>query len=427
MPTSSASVSVTSDTIDQPAPSRRRGLGRRGTFWSASSVLALCLWASAAASVLYPLYAADWHLPSVVITAVFGTYPVALLIVLLFFGGVSDFIGRRRTMLFGIALIALAAVIFAVAPNVGWLFAARALQGIGTGFAIGAASATLVENNISSNPRFPSSLTAASTATGLTLALVLSGLLAQVAPLPLVLSFILLFVIAIGSFVFVALTADDRANARTDRWRPAPIHVAKGTVRPFIVATLSVSVAYTVGALFLSLGSSMAAQLTHTTNLFVIGSVLAVSSLFIGVTALLVQKLHAHLAVVIGGLVSIGGLTVMASTAASGSLGLLLVWAVVGGIGYSLAFTGGLALLSRTAPAEHRGATLSLLYLFSYVFQAAAAIGAGALATAVGLGPAIGIVAPLVGVLCAAAIILAAIDFGARRRVPTTVPTAEVA
>jgi MFS family permease len=406
------STPVSPDTVS----AKRRGLSRTATFWSASSVLALCLWASAAASVLYPTYAADWHLPSVVITSVFGTYPVALLIVLLFFGGVSDFVGRRRTMLFGIAMIAVSAVIFAVAPNVGWLFVARALQGVGTGFAIGAASAKLVENNISSNPRFPSSLTTASTATGLTLALVLSGVLAQLAPLPLVLSFVLLFVIAVGAFVFVALTPDDRANARTDRWRPAPIHVARGTVRPFIVATLSVSVAYTVGALFLSLGSSMAAQLTGTSNLVVIGATLALSSLCIGVTALLIQRLHAHLAVVIGGIVSIGGLAFMAATASSGSLGLLLCWAIVGGIGYSLAFTGGLAVLNRTAPPEHRGATLSLLYLFSYVFQAVAAIGAGALATAIGLGPAIGIVAPIVGILCLAAIVLAAVDFGVRRR-----------
>lgn len=396
-------------------------LSRRATFWSAASVLALCLWASAAASVLYPSYAADWHLSSVVVTAVFGTYPLALLIVLLFFGGISDYIGRRRTMLIGIALIALSAVLFAAAPNVGWLFAARALQGVGTGFAIGAASAKLVENNISANPRFPSSLTTASTATGLTLALLLSGVLAQLAPLPLVLSFVLLFLLAVASFVWVALTPSDRANLRTDRWRPTPVHVARGTVRPFIVATLSVAVAYTVGALFLSLGSSMAADLTHTSNLVVIGATLAVSSLCIGVTALLIQRMHAHLAVILGAAISIVGLGVMAATAASGSLALLITWAVVGGVGYSISFTGGLALLNRTAPAEHRGGTLSLLYLFSYLLQAVAAIGTGALATAIGLGPAIAVVAPVVGLLCVAAIVLGLVDFARRRPIAATV------
>ena len=397
-------------------PQSRMPLSRRATFWSASSVLALCLWASAAASVLYPSYEADWHLTSVVVTAVFGTYPVALLLVLLFFGGVSDFVGRRRTMLFGIALIAASAVVFALAPSIGWLFVARALQGFGTGFAIGAASARLVENNISTNPRFASSMTTASTAAGLTLALLLSGTLAQLAPLPLVLSFVLLFVLAVGSFVFVALTPDDRPAATAERWRPQALHLARGTVRAFILATLSVSVAYSIGALFLSLGSSMARQLTHTSNLVVIGGTLALSSLIIGVTAILIQRMHAHLAIVIGGVVSIAGLAVMAATASSGSLVLLLVWAAVGGVGYSLAFTGGLSLLARTTPNEHRGATLSLLYLFSYLLQAATAIGAGALATAIGLGAAINLVAPIVGLLCLAAIVLAAVDFLGRRR-----------
>jgi MFS family permease len=391
-------------------------LSRRATFWSASSVLALCLWASAAASVLYPSYEAHWKLSSVVVTSVFGTYPVALLLVLLFFGGVSDIVGRRRTMLLGIALIAVSAIVFALAPNVGWLFVARTLQGFGTGFAIGAASARLVENNISKNPRFASSMTTASTATGLTLALLLSGVLAQLAPLPLVLSFVLLFVLAALAFLFVALTPDDRPAATGQRWRPQALHLAPGTVRPFIVATLSVSVAFSVGALFLSLGSSMARQLTHTSNLIVIGATLALSSLVIGITAILIQRVPAHLAIVVGGAVSIAGLSLMAATASSGSLAMLLAWAVVGGVGYSLAFTGGLSLLARTTPGEHRGATLSLLYLFSYLLQAATAIGAGALATALGLGPAIGLFAPIVGLLCAAAIVLAAVDFVGRRR-----------
>lgn len=398
-----------------------RRLGRSGIFWSASSVLALCLWSSGAPSVLYPSYAALWHLPAVVVTSIFGTYPVALLIILLFFGGVSDVIGRRRTMLIGVSAIALSAVIFAVAPNVGWLFAGRVLQGIGTGFALGAASASLVEHNISRNPRFASALTTVSTAAGLTLVLVISGVLAQLAPLPLILSFVVLFVIALVAIVFLALTPDDRPAPTATRWRPQALHLPRGIRRPFVLATLSVSVAYSVGAIFLSLGATMAAQLTHTSNLVVIGLTLAVSSLCIGLTALAAQRLHAHLAIAIGAVVSVVGLALMAAAAASGSLSVLLAWCVVGGVGYSLTFSGGLGLLGRTAPPEHRGASFSLLYLISYVFQAVVAIGAGAFATALGLGVAIGIAAPVVGVLCVASLALAAVDFGLRRRAPATV------
>src|SRR6478735_7552625 len=167
-------------------PRRRALLGSRGTFWAAAAVLALCLWSSGAPSVLYPLYAQRWELTPAVTTAVFGTYPLALILTLVLFGGVSDLIGRRRAMMIGVALITASAIVFAAAADVGFLFAGRVLQGAGTGLALGAASAALVEHNISTNPRVASSLATVSTSTGLTLALVVSGVLAQVAPLPLV-------------------------------------------------------------------------------------------------------------------------------------------------------------------------------------------------------------------------------------------------
>jgi len=389
---------------------------RRGTFWSAAAVLALCLWASGAPSVLYPVYAAEWHLPAVVTTSVFGAYPLALLIVLLFFGGLSDSIGRRRAMLLGVALIAIAAAVFALAPNVGWLFAGRILQGLGTGFALGAASAALVENNTSPNPRVASTLTTASTATGLTVALILSGFLAQYAPFPLVLSFAVLFVVAALVFVAVGLTPSDTAGLGAPSWKPKAIRMPRGMLLAFIAAVLSVSVAYSVGAIFLSLGAQMARELTGTTDLLVIGALLGVSSIAIGMTALFLRGVPAHVSIVVGGILSLGGLLVMAGAAAWGSLPLFFAWCIVGGIGYSFAFTGGLGLINKAAPVHHRGGTLSLVYLFSYLLQALTAVGAGALATAVGLGVAVDIMAPLLGVLAVAAILCALLDVVRARR-----------
>jgi len=392
----------------------RLGLGQRGTFWSAAIVLALCLWASGAPSVLYPVYAAEWHLPAVVTTSVFGVYPLALLVVLVLFGSLSDTIGRRRTMLLGIALIAASAAVFALAPNVAFLYLGRVLQGLGTGFAIGAASAALVENNYFSNPRVASTLTTVATSTGLTLALIVSGALAQLAPLPLVLSFVVLFVLSALAFLLIALTPRDR-RVDAPRWRFSAPRPAPGILRVFIVATLSVSAAYSVGAIFLSLGAQMARDFTGTTDLLVIGLVLGVSSFAIGVTALFLSRVPAHLSALIGAAISMAGLGLMALSSASGSIGLLLAWCVVGGIGYSFAFTGGLGLINRAAPAQHRGASLSLLYLFAYLFQAVTAIGAGALATALGLETAVELAAPLVGLLCAAVLVLGAVDLVATR------------
>lgn len=416
--------------VDSPARTpRTRKLGRRGTFWSAASVLALCLWASGAPSVLYPLYAQEWGLTPAITTAVFGTYPLALIVVLLLFGGVSDAIGRRRAMMIGIALIAASAIVFAVAPNVGFLFFGRVMQGAGTGLALGAASAALVEHNVSQNPRFASSMATVSTSTGLALALVVSGFVAQLVPLPLVWSYVVLFVLAAATVAALAATPDDRritedggaqdggaqhgrgAGGRaTAWWRPQPLRVPRGIRLVFVIATLSVSIAYCVGAIFLSLGAQMVRQFGQTTDMIVVGCLLGCSALAIGVTALLLSRVPAHVSVWVGGVLSLASLGVMAVVAATGSIGLFLVWCVVGGVAYSFAFTGGLGLINRAAPAHHRGATLSLLYLFAYLLQALTAIGAGAVATALGLGPAVDIMAPALGVLCVAVLVLAGVE-----------------
>lgn len=407
--------------------SRFTRFSRRGSFWASAAVLALCLWASGAPSVLYPTYAAEWMLSSTVITTVFATYPVVLLVVLLVFGSLSDVIGRRLAMLLGVGLILVSALVFVAAPDVSWLYLGRALQGAGAGLAIGAASASLVENNTSSNPRLASSVTTASTALGLTLALLASGTLAEYAPLPRQLSFWVLVALSGVVFVAVLLMPGRSAGVQADRglqapgalaprWRPQALHVPRPALRVFVVSTLAVSLAYSVGAVFLSLGASIARDLTGTTNLLVIGALLAVSSGMIGATAIALQRIHSHIAVIVGSVVSIAGLALLEFCASSGSIALFLLWCIVGGIGYSLVFMGGLALLARTTQAQHRGATLSALYLFSYLFQAVTAIGAGVLATGLGLAASVDIVSPIVVVLAVTVGLLAVRDWRFRMR-----------
>ncbi|WP_314173865.1 MFS transporter [Streptomyces winkii] len=385
---------------------RPRDLGRRGSFFAAAATLALSLWSSGAPSVLYPLYAEAWDLTPLVVTSVFATFPVALIVTMTLLGDLSDAIGRRRVMMWGVVLIAASAGVFAVAPAVSFLFVGRVLQGVGAGLAMGAASAALWENNISSNPRLASSVATVSTSTGLTLALALSGALAQFAPLPLVWSYIVLLVLAVATVGVLAAAPDDRgANVR--RWRPRPLRPAPGIRHPFAIATLSVALAYCMGAVFLSLGAHMIRQFAQTDDLFVIGVLLACSSAAIGVTGLFLGRVPAYRAARIGAVSALVSLVLMALVAGTGSIVLLLAWCCVGGAAYSFAFTGGLGVINHAAPGRHRGATLSLLYLFAYLLQAGTAVGVGALATAFGLGIAITAAAAFLTLICLTVLTLA--------------------
>lgn len=395
-------------------PSLRR-LGRTGAFWTSASVLALVLWSSGAPSVLYPIYAQKWELSSAVVTLVFASYQLALIVVLPLFGNLSDQFGRRLVMIWGVALIASSAIVFSIAPNVGFLFLGRVLQGAGSGLAMGAATAALVENNTTGNSRLASSLATVSTAAGLTLALVLSGVLARFAPMPLFWSYILLLALTVIAMVTLALTPHDRPT-HTHRWRPQAPRLLPELRLSFSIATLSVALAYCAGAIFLSLGAHMIGQFAGTSDAALAGLLLGCSSATIGVTGLFLSRLRPHVSLLLGTLLTIVSLALMAAAAAFGSIGLFLAWCIVGGVAYSFTFTGGLGVINQAAPVRHRGSTLSLLYLVAYILQAATAIGMGALATASTLGTAVGVAAATITGFCLVVLVLSFVDARARRR-----------
>src|SRR5260370_13902637 len=119
--------------------------GRCGVFSLLAPVLALLSAASSAPSPLYAVYAPRWHFPPITLTAIVGVYALALLAALLTTGRLSDHLGRQAVVLLALPLLLAGVLAFIVASSVAWLFAARILQGLGTGMAAGAISAWLVD------------------------------------------------------------------------------------------------------------------------------------------------------------------------------------------------------------------------------------------------------------------------------------------
>jgi predicted MFS family arabinose efflux permease len=371
-----------------------RTLSPRGSFWTAASVAALALWGSGAPSMVYPLYAADFHLTPVVITTIFAVYPLSLVVVLIIFGSISDYIGRRTTMLIGVAALIVGSILFAIAPNVGLLFAGRLFQGIGVGLAMSPASEALVEFN--SGPRSRAgSINTAATALGLAFATIVGGALVQYAPLPRELTFWVLTAVSVVVFVFVSFLPRHSADPTLGKWRPRGITVAPGIRGVWLTSSIAISAAFAVGAVLLSLGSKIAVDLINTDNALVSGSILALTPVVIGIVALAARRIPARTSISIGGLVTALALGLLIISSNTASLAVFLTTAIVAGVGYGLLFLGGLTLVNQFAPAHHRAQTLSAVYLVAYLLQGTTAVLVGYSATAVGLGIAIDIVAPI--------------------------------
>src|SRR5439155_1234413 len=145
--------------MDRPMPrtlGARVIFGRQASFWIVATTFGLFLFAAAAPSPLYAVYAGLWQFSAGALTEVFAVYAIALLVALLFTGSSSDFVGRRPIILVALVIQLASIVLFLVASGIEWLFAARIAQGIATGIATGALGAALVDLQPPDNPALAS-------------------------------------------------------------------------------------------------------------------------------------------------------------------------------------------------------------------------------------------------------------------------------
>lgn len=389
----------------------------RLAFWTCAAVLALALWTSGAATPVYPLYSADWHLTPLVTTAIFAVYPLVLVVVLLVFGDLSDSIGRRASILLGVSSSIVGVLLFALAPDVGWVLVGRGFMGLGVGLSLSPATAKMIDIAGPSNSARTGAISTASTAVGLVFATLLGGALVQYAPFPLHLTYWVLLAVEVVVLVLVWRLEGDRDPAAR-RWRPRGVSVPRSLWGAVAAAAVCISASYALGAVVLSLGASIGEQLIGSSNAFVTGAVIALSMVVIGVVALASRRIPLIVAVPIAVGATALGFAALVLAASLQSLGLFLAFCVLAGVGYSLLFAGGLQIVGRFAPAHHRAGTLSAVYLVAYLVQGAAALWLGAEATAGGLQHAVDLGAPVIVGVALLALVAVVLLARPRRSVP---------
>ena len=122
----------------------QRTLPTAAAFWILAVLFLMLFFASAAASPLYPVYQVWFGFSAATLTAVFAVYVLVLLVTLLFFGTVSDYLGRLPVILAALVFSVAGCAVFLAAHGVGALYLARSLQGIATGLASGPTGAALM-------------------------------------------------------------------------------------------------------------------------------------------------------------------------------------------------------------------------------------------------------------------------------------------
>ncbi len=383
-------------------------LGQRTSFWVAAGVVAHTLWTSAAPAMTYPLFAEEWHLTHTVTTGVFAIYPIVVAAVLVGFGDVSDYVGRRAAILWGVGASLVGTLLFALAPDVLWLFAGRAFMGIGVGLTAGPSTAAMVEFSGQGAAKRAATITTAAQAVGFAAALLLGGALIQYAPLPMRLNFWALLAILAALFIAAWFLPRQTGSEAQGRWRPKTPVIPKHLRNVFAVAAAAVTSAYTHGVLILSLGSQVARDLVGSPNTLVNGAALSLFAIASAVVGISARTLQPRTAMTTGAAASAAGMALLAAAVAHHHLPFFLAATAISGAGYSLLFFGGLETINSAAPAEHLGGVLSAIYLLAYVSLGAVSLLLGAVASAHGLGFAVNLGAGVIALFSVITVALVA-------------------
>jgi predicted MFS family arabinose efflux permease len=360
-------------------------LGPTAAFALVASIIGLALFASAVPSPLYGVYQAEWHFSTLVLTLVYGIYCFGVLAALLLVGRISDDIGRRPVL--AVALVGLigAAVLFSLADSVGWLFAARGLQGLMTGLALGAAGAALLDLHPRHDGQHAGLINGVVSATGIGAGALVTSVLLEYAPDPLVLPFlVLLGLIVVALLGTLALPEPVTRSARL-ALRPQRPRVPVAIRGPFVLSGLGVLSSWSIGGLYLALGPRLAGDLLDTTNHLAGGAAVLALCVPGALTQLLWQGLDARRAASIGsGVLALGMALTAASLSTSSAVLFLGATAITGG-GFGLAFLGALRSLTAVIPADQRAEVMSAFYVVAYLSISMPAIAAGVVVPDLGL------------------------------------------
>jgi predicted MFS family arabinose efflux permease len=367
---------VTTATLAVPTltPTPRR---TRAAYVLSAAVIGLALFASVTPSPLYAVYAADWSFGSVTLTLIYATYAFGVLATLLLAGRVSDHVGRRPVLLVALGALALSSVVYMTAQSPAWLFAARGLQGLATGAALSAASAALLEFHPRRDPSAVGLANGVASAAGIALGLLLSSSLVQLGDAPRVLPYALLLALFLLASAGAALMPEPVEARRPFRLTVERPRVPAGVRGPFLLAALAVLSSWSIGGLFFSLGPELGGRLFHTGNVVVASTGVVVLAASAAASQLLFGRSAPWLGASAGSIALAAGVGLIVAAVAVGSGTLYLAGAVVGGVGFGIAFLGGLRTLVGAIPAHERAAVLSAFYVVAYASLSIPAVLAG--------------------------------------------------
>jgi len=388
--------------VDTAAQHARAWLGRRGAFAIVAYAFAITMLGTTLPTPLYDLYRQKFGFSVLMITVIFATYALGVIVALVLFGRLSDEIGRRRALLPGLALSALSALAFLVADGLAPLLVGRMLSGLSAGIFTGTATATLVDL---ADPARRGRATLVATLVnmgGLGCGPLLAGVLSQFAGSALRLSFVVDLVLLVPAAIGVWAMPEPVQVSGRPRLRPQGLHVPADLRATFLRAALAGFAGFAVLGLFTAVAPAFLGQVLDVKSHATVGLVVFVVFAASAAGQLSLERVPRRVALPAGCLALIAGMGLLALGLADSSLTLLIAGGMVAGFGQGLSFRSGLAAVNEESPADRRAEVASSFFVVAYVAISIPVVGEGLLAQGAGLRAAGLVFAGVVATLAAA-------------------------
>jgi MFS family permease len=391
-----------------------------GAVAATAAAFTICMAGTTLPTPLYDIYSHRYGFQTVTITILFAVYAIGVVATLTVFGRLSDAVGRRPVLLSAVGISAAGSLILAFAPGLSLLLVGRVVSGLAAGLMSGTGTAAVIDL-FPSERRGPGATVAVAANTGgLALGTLLAGILAEVAPKPLITPYLVQAALAVLAGLWLLLatgrlgTAAAAAPGGTGpgstagtapggrRFRLGRLRIPAEIRAPFIRAVLAAGAGFAVLGVLTSVSSVFLATILHIDNHALAGGVVALAFASMAVGQLAARRAEPQAAMLAG----CGGLCLAAAVLLLSltlhSLAALVIAAIVLGVAEGSCLNAGIASTVERVPPDLRGEVSSSYFAGLYVFLALPAIGVGVLSAHTGLVEA--------GVIfCAVVIALAAV------------------
>jgi MFS family permease len=393
-------------------------LPRTAAFVGTAAAFFLLFFAAGAPTPLYVVFEQQWGFPAWLLTVAFAAYAFGLIAAVLVAGSLSDHIGRRPVLIGALAVETVSMAMFVFAPNIGWIIAARIVQGIATGAASSSFTAMLIELAPERRKTLGAILGGAAPTAGLALGALLAGFTVQFSNGPAAAIFAVLAIAMVLAIVLVALSPE------TNPGRPGAVRslVPRASIPPLARAEFFANVPVQVGAwmlaaLFLGLAPSIIRDVFGVHSSLVNGFAGFLEPAVAAVAGLVVGRLTARNTTLLGGVAVVTGIAIILASVATGWFPLLFVGGAIGGFGFGASFSGGLRILAPLVHIGQRSELFSGVFLVAYLAFGVPALVAGQFIASAGLFT-------VTIVYGAATLVVAAVGLAAQLRMRPVAPSA---